>query len=279
MSSGFSWRQGLRLILALGWSDFVLKYRGSSLGYLWSLMAPLTRFLVILYVLGPFMRKDIPLYPLYLLLGIIIWEHFVGTVTGCMTMLFDKQTVIQKVRCSRILLILAVGWTNLLIFLTHLILFLVFELLMGVYWRIGHVFVLLMMVQMTFLALGVGMVMSAYALKFRDIPHLWNVASQLLFWLTPVVYRYQPALPLGQAFLRLISGLPTFHLWWLFDVFVLFQPLSILIYDARRILLYAESTGLPTLVHTAAFTGACMLIFAAGVAVFQRRSRYFLQEY
>ena len=68
MVGRFTWKHALKVVLVMGWSDFVLKYRGSFLGYLWSLAGPLVKFLVILYVFGPFVSPEIPEYPLYLFL-------------------------------------------------------------------------------------------------------------------------------------------------------------------------------------------------------------------
>src|SRR3989338_4315973 len=182
MSRPFTIAHSLRVVLAMGWSDFVLKYRGSVFGYLWSLAAPLVKFLVILYVFGPFMRDAIPDYPLYLFLGIMLWEHFTHTTTGCMTMLHDKKSIIQKIRFPRVLLIFSVGWTNAIIFLTHFCIFLAFAAVLDVPFFWMRVYALLIFLKMPFLALGLGMFLQRSCFKFKDIPHLWNVLAQILFW-------------------------------------------------------------------------------------------------
>ena len=74
-SASFGWTHSLRIVVEMGWSDFFLKYRGSVLGFLWSLAFPITRFLVILHIFRPF-TKGIEFYPLYLFLGIVVWEYF-----------------------------------------------------------------------------------------------------------------------------------------------------------------------------------------------------------
>ena len=278
MVGHFTFRHSLRVVLAMGWSDFVLKYRGSVFGYLWSLAAPLVKFLVILYVFGPFVQEDIPLYPLYLFLGIILWEHFTHTTTDCMAMLHDKKSIIQKIRFPRVLLIFSVGWTNAIVFLTHFCIFLVFAAVLGVPFFWMRLYTLLIFLQMTFLALGVGMFLASYSLKFKDIPHLWNVLAQVLFWLTPIMYPYPADRPFFQALLQVPGLIRDISLMRFFDLFVRFQPLSILIHDARRAMIFPFE-NIPSVLHALWFTGFCVLLFLAGTLLFVRRSKFFLQEY
>ncbi|MBI3331466.1 ABC transporter permease [Candidatus Peregrinibacteria bacterium] len=274
-----SFRQNLHTVLAFGWSDFVLKYRGSFFGYLWSLAAPLVRFLVIYYVFHPFVGREIAQYPLYLFLGIILWEHFTLTTTACMTMLHEKSSLIKKVPFPRILLVFVTGWTHLLIFLTHFAIFLAAAWAFGVPILPRLWYLPILLLQMSLLALGVGMILAAYCLKYRDIQHLWLIVSQLLFWLTPIMYPYRLEGPLWAVLLQTLKGSFTPTLVGFFDVFVRFQPLSILIHDARRVFLYAGTLGIPSFTHMIAFTALCAIFFGLSALVFVRRSRFFLQEY
>ncbi len=276
----FSVKQSARVVFALGWSDFLLKYRGSFFGYLWSFIVPLVKFLVILHIFRPFV-SDIPFYPLYLFLGLLLWEHFSLTTSACIYMPQDKSMIIKKVPLSRLLLMFSVGWMHLMILLTYICIFVLFCVFLGHGLQlVGILFYLpLIFVQSTMLALGVGMMLGAYSLKFRDIPHLWAVILQVLFWLTPIMYSYQPNAPILADIQKLLTtGLP-FSIWSVFDAFIRFQPLSILIHDARRVLLYPETLGVPSVIHMTLFTLVCAAIFAMGIWVFNRRSPHFLEEY
>ena len=163
-----------------------------------------------------------------------------------------------------------------IVFFTHFVIFLVFAFFIGVSFSVWQLAAVLVLAQMFLLAVGIGMLLSAYSLKYRDIPHLWGIISQTLFWLTLIMYQYQPRLPLSQAFMELFLHPLQFSLRSVFDVFVQFQPLSILVYDARRILLYRE---IPSWTHFVWFTLICIGLFAFAAVIFQRRSRDFLQEY
>jgi ABC-2 type transport system permease protein len=275
----FRFRQSARIVAALGWSDFVLKYRGSLLGYLWSFVVPLVKFLVILHVFRPF-AADIPLYPLYLFLGIVLWEHFSLLTNACIRLPHDKALIIKKIAFPRVLLVLGTGWMHMIILITYLCIFFIVFLLLGNGIPTSAIwYTPLLLVQTSLIALGVGMTLGSYALKFRDIEHLWNVLLTILFWLTPIMYQYQPARPLSQELPLLLSLESVSSVWTVLDMFILFQPLSILIHDARRSILYPDTLGIPSLLHIGVFTLLCAGIFVIGLWIFRRRSLYFIQEY
>lgn len=273
----FTLSHSIAVVGAIGWSDFVMKYRGSILGYVWSLLSPLVRFVVILYVFGPYVAQSIPNYALYLFLGIIIWEYVAVTTNGCMTMLHEKASIIQRMAFPRVLLIFAVGWTNLVIFCTHLLIFFGAVWLLGVSVDVSALYLLLTALQMMCIALGIGMLLAAYSLKYRDIPHLWSVAVQILFWLTPIMYPYTLS---GGSLTHAARAMMGQELTGsLLALFIHTQPLSIVIHDARRAVLYDATVGAPTLEHALGMTLVSMTIFLCGLAVFQRRQRFFPQEY
>ncbi len=273
----FTLAHSCAVISAIGWSDFVLKYRGSVLGYVWSLLGPLVRFLVILHIFGPYVQQSIANYSFYLFLGVIIWEHFAVTTTSCMSMLNEKASIIQRMVFPRVFLILAVGWTNLIIFLTHLLIFFVGMLYFDVSISVSAMYMLVTILQMSLVALGIGMILSSYSLKYRDVAHMWSIAIQILFWLTPIMYPY--ALQGGSLMhaVRALTGQEgASSILWLF---IKIQPLSIIVHDARRAVLYDATSDSPTVEHAIGMTIVCIAIFLIGLLIFQRRQRYFPQEY
>lgn len=274
-----SFLHSLRIILALGWADFVLKYRGSFLGYLWSFIVPLVKFLVILHIFRPF-TSHISFYPLYLFFGILLWEHFAMTTSACISMPYDKESIIKKMPLPRILLIFAIGWTHCIILSTYILMFLLFSVAMGVVISISAAFyILLLFIQSTFLSLGVGMILGSYSLKFRDVPHIWGVLLQILFWLTPVMYAFQPNAPILSDVRNLVSGGMFLNIWNVLDSIIRFQPLTLIMHDARRVLLYSQTLGMPTMTHSFLLTLLLAILCMIGVFIFLRRSPYFIQEY
>jgi ABC-type polysaccharide/polyol phosphate export permease len=275
--SHFSWLQSLRIVAALGWSDFILKYRGSVLGYLWSLLAPLAKFGVILVVFGPFVSSDIPAYPCYLFLGLIMWEHFAVTTSACLSMPMDKEAMIRRVPFPRILLIFSIGYTNALVFLAHFTVFVLGASWFGyLSWSPDALYMSLVLVQMTLVALGIGMILSAYSLKFKDVPHIWGVAVQILFWATPIIYPYRAEGTLAAIAASLTTNLKATSVMM---TLVHIQPVSVLIHDAHRVLLYTGTMGAPSAEHAVGVTAVSLALFFLGALIFEHRSRYFSQEY
>lgn len=259
----------------LGWSDFSLKYRGSVLGYLWSFLGPLMQFVIIFAVFRPFVGAHIPHYALYLFLGIIVWEHFALTTAGCIALPQEKAGLIQRTRVPRILLPMILGWTHAIIFLTRFAVFVMLAMVQGVRPTIVYAYLPLLLLHMTLLALGVGMALGAYSLRYRDIAHLWGIALQMLFWMTPVMYAVD-RLPFSREVMTFFSaGIP----WSPLDAIraaIRVQPLTLLLHDARRVLLWGAMPSGQHIIFATILSGA---IFLLGASIFRRRSRYFLQEY
>jgi len=273
----FTLRHSLSVILAIGWSDFMMKYRGTTFGYLWSLLPALTKFLAMLYVLGPYVSPTTPHYPLYLFVGLIIWDAFVMMTNACMTTLRNKAALIQKISFPHIILMFAVGWTHTIIFCSHLIIVFLFLVILHVPLTWAILYTPIIILQLLLLSLGIGMILSSYSLRFQDIPHTWDMLLQILFWFTPIAY---PAVFHGTIVRGALSAMSAqgFWPWGILHVFVTLQPLSVILFDARRVLLYPEN-GIPSLVHTAVFTAIYACIFIVGLMMYRRRSKYFIQEF
>ena len=274
----FGPRHMIRIVWNLGWSEFRLKYRGSVLGYFWSLAAPMAKFVIFLYVFRVVFPVGIPGYPLYLFLGIMLWEYFANVTTACIGVPLTYEHIIQNVAFPRFLLVLTVGWLQTIIFLTHVVIFVGMSLFMDPPSVAEFLFFPVIWVQMTLLSLGIGSFLASYSLRYRDFSHLWNIVLQTLFWLTPVAYGHAVRAPAAVEFLDIISSPGKLLGWEALTMFVRFQPLSLIIFDARRALL-PMGEAMPTLVHSVVLTAICGAVFLWGNVVFRRRSRHFLQEY
>lgn len=265
-------KRSAHLVFALGWSDFVLKYRGSVLGYLWSFAVPLTKFAVIFFVFRFVLQRNTENYPLYLLLGIILWEYFSHLTNDCIRMPFEKSPIITKVAFPRLLLAFAAAWKNTVILFTHLLIYLAAATVIGGSFSKSAVLFPLAIIHLLLFGLSIGLMLSSFVLKFRDIQHLWDIVLQVLFWITPVFYkiedRFSGAGATGSELLNKI--LIIIH------KAVYFQPLTLFFSNARETLLYGSY---PSLAYTFTMTAAVCILFTAAVYVFKKRSTLFLEQY
>jgi ABC-type polysaccharide/polyol phosphate export permease len=107
MPMTFDKRYFLRLFLTLTWTNVKMRYYGSILGYVWSLLKPLAMFGVLYLVLTVVMEQNAPHYKLFLLLGIIIWDFFVQRTNAGMNGFIGNYQMIRKIYLPRIVLVMA----------------------------------------------------------------------------------------------------------------------------------------------------------------------------
>lgn len=206
-----------RLFTTLTWTNFKMRYYGSILGYIWSLLKPLSLFAVLYVVFTVFLKMTTPHYKVFLLLGIIIWEFFSqATILGMMGFI-GNYTLIRKVYLPRIVLVAAAVSSSFLALLVNLVIFILFALMDGISWNFRMVWFLPLLLALYLLTLGIGLILSIVVVKVRDMISLWEVAIQLGFWLTPVMYSASkiPENVRFYAFLNPMSGILEYSRYFL----------------------------------------------------------------
>src|SRR5205807_2515689 len=112
---GDEWRRFVNLTVTLATTDFKLRYFGSALGYVWSLVRPLLFFGVLYVVFTQIfsLGKSIPHYPVYLLTSIMLWNFFIETTSGSVQCLLAREGLLRKMRFPRLVIPLSVALTAL----------------------------------------------------------------------------------------------------------------------------------------------------------------------
>jgi ABC-2 type transport system permease protein len=183
-------KQNRALLAELVRTDFKLRYQGSVLGYAWSLLWPLMLF-GILYVIFALVIKSgdgIPHFPVYLLLGVVLWTFFTDMTTQSLGSIVGRGDLIRKIRIPRWTIVFSSSIAALINLGLNLV-------VVGVVMVINHVipmrsivFFPLLLAELYLLALGISLFLSAAFVKFRDIGFIWEVILQLGFYLTPILY-------------------------------------------------------------------------------------------
>lgn len=183
-------RRFWNLTLTLATTDFKLRYFGSVLGYFWSLARPLMFFGVLYVVFTQVFRfgEDVPHYPVYLLASIVLWSFFLETTNGCVQCLLTREGLLRKMRFPRLVIPLSVALTALFNFGMNFIAVLAFALASGVEVRWSWLELLPLVTLLAALAVGIGMLLSALYVRFRDIQPIWEVVAQILFYGSPILY-------------------------------------------------------------------------------------------
>lgn len=188
---GGGWRRFFDLLWLISVTEFKRVYFGTVLGYLWSLIRPLILFGVLLFVFTQIFKIGSDLvehYAVMLLLGIVLYTFFQEATSNAVTSVVAQEGVVRKTQFPRLVIPLATVVTAGFNLLLNLVVVLVFVLAFGVSpawtWLLFPIALLFLFVG----AAGVSMALSALYVRFRDTAIIWVVVSQVLLYLTPILY-------------------------------------------------------------------------------------------
>lgn len=204
-------RRFVELTLTLARTEFKLRYFGSVLGYVWSLLRPLLFFGVLYLFFTKILHLDkgIHHYGAYLLAGIVLWNYF-GEATGnCVPCLVQREAMLRKVRFPRMVIPLSVSLTATFNLALNFVVVIVFALANGVHPTVRWLEVLPIAGGFIVLATGLGMLLSALYVRFRDVQPIWDVVLQAWFYGSPIMYLASKyGAEFGRTFLRVAMCSP-----------------------------------------------------------------------
>ena len=170
-------KHSLFVLKSLVSKDFKLKYRRSILGVLWSVLNPLLMMIVLSAVFSFMFRFQIENYPLYLILGQVLFSLMTDATTSAMTSIIDASPLLKKVRVEKMVFPLekvVFGLVNFAISLIAVLAVMVFFQVIPT-WRVLLIPVMLIFVSL--FCVGLGLLLSSLAVFFRDVIHLWGVVT------------------------------------------------------------------------------------------------------
>ena len=200
-------RRFVELTLTLARTEFKLRYFGSALGYFWSLMRPLLFFGVLYVVFTNVFKlgKGIPHYPVYLLTSIVLWNYFLEATMGSVQCLVAREGMLRKVRFPRMVIPLSVSLTAVFNLAMNFIAVFVFAVANGVFPKLSWLEMIPIVGAYIVLATGVAMLLCALYVPYRDIQPIWDVLSQMLFYLSPIIYIVAYLKSLGVVHLAMLN--------------------------------------------------------------------------
>lgn len=247
-------------------TDFKLRYQGSVLGYAWSLLRPLLLFLILYVVFVKFLKigGDVPHFPVYLLLGIVVWNFFDEMTVQSLGSIVGRGDLIRKIRIPRWIIVLSSSISALINLGLNLLVILIFVFVNHVDLMGTLLWVPLILLEVYIFALGLSLFLSAAFVKYRDIGYIWEVILQAGFYLTPILYPL--ALITNQAFQKLI----------------MLNPMSQAIQDLR----YAAVTHQTSTIYQV-FDGGwykfipyviTVVVLVGGLLYFKSQAKYFAEN-
>lgn len=181
------------LLAELVRTDFKLRYQGSLLGYAWSLLKPLLLFVILYIVFVNFLKigDDIEHFPVYLLLGIVLWNFFTEMTSQSLGSIVGRGDLIRKIRIPRWMIVFSSSISATINLFLSLIVVGVFMVVNQVPIHASILFVPVWILMIYFLALGCSLFLAAAYVKFRDLSYIWEVVLQAGFYATPIIYPLQ----------------------------------------------------------------------------------------
>jgi lipopolysaccharide transport system permease protein len=166
------------------------RYAQSILGVSWAIIQPLFTTLVFTIVFGRLAKvsSDGVPYALFSFLGLWPWSYFSATLTESSNSLITNANMITKVYFPRLVLPLSSIFSKLLDFIVAFLAVVAFLIYFRVSPGVGIVWVPLLIIQLLMASLGIGLILSAMAVQYRDVKHAMTFAVQLLMYAAPIVY-------------------------------------------------------------------------------------------
>lgn len=243
-------------------TNFKLKYTGSILGYLWSLMKPAMYFAVLYVIFVHVFGLKSPDFPLELLVGIVMFTFFAECTSNSMGSISGNAHLVRKALFPLSALVVSQSITAFITLAINLSLIVAVATPLGrLHIGLQSLLIVPLLVELYLLGLGVGMLLASLHVFFHDIAHIWEVLTQFLLYAGGVVF---PA-----------SLIP--HRWR--GIFFL-NPLAQMIEDARHALVTSSAPWTASLVgwQYVIPLALSLALFVAGLACFRRLAPVFAES-
>ncbi len=262
------YRYSAILLKELVKTDFKIRYQGSFLGYIWSLLKPLFMFLILYIIFGVILNAGdgIPHYPVYLLLGLLLWNYFAEVTNTGVTSVVSKGDLLRKLNFPKYVIVLAGSFSALINLGINFIVLGLFIILLGVDLHWSVLLLPLILVQLFIFALGTAFLLSALYVRFRDVSYIWEIVMQAAFYVTPIFYLITMVQEKSQFAAQLM----------------MLNPMTQIIQDARYMVVTHETTTFEDLYSGGWFRLIPVIITVAlaisAAVYFKKQSPKFAEE-
>ena len=168
--------------------DFTKKYKRTILGIAWSVLSPLLTLLVMYIVFGTLLGSNIEHYTIYLFSGQLVYSFFNESTNEGMTSLLNNADIFSKVNVPKYMFLLSKNVSSLLNFLITLCVYFFFVWINGVPFTWKYIFLLYPIICMIIFNFGIGLILSALYVFFRDTQYLYSIFTLLLMYMSAIFY-------------------------------------------------------------------------------------------
>ncbi|HEM5051196.1 TPA: ABC transporter permease [Streptococcus suis] len=261
-------RENQILLKELVKTDFKLRYQGSLIGHLWSILKPLLLFTIMYLVFVRFLRFDdgTPHYAVGLLLGMVTWNFFTEATNMGMMSIVSRGDLLRKLNFSKEIIVFSSVAGAAINYAINLVVVLVFALISGVQFTWTSLIIFPLFVELVLLATGVAFILSSLFVRFRDIGPIWEVVLQAGLYATPIIYSLTFIIQRGQTNVAKIMML---------------NPIAQIIQDLRHFLIFSGSMTIRDLISNPFIIVIPYLlpivVFALGYIIFNKNAKRFAE--
>mgnify|MGYP000194440166 CR=1 FL=1 len=255
----FSYKE---LLFSLTKKELKVKYRGSALGFLWSLINPILTMLVYSFVFSIVLRAGIKQFAIFLICALLPFNFLSNSVNYGASSIIANSNLVNKIYFPREVIPLSIVLANLFNFFFELVaLFIVLGIMGYKFYLYLYLLPVVIFIQI-FLVVGMTLLVSALNVFFRDLQHLITIVMMVWFFGTPIIY------PLSMVPER-------------YQFIIKINPMTIYTAYYRNIFYYVkypEGGGFPSTLETLTALGITILIFFIGYFVFKKLEYRFAEE-
>lgn len=168
--------------------DFKKKYKRTALGALWSMLSPLFMLLVMRIVFTHFFGRTMEHYTTYLFCGNLVFAYFNESTSQGMYSIVGNAEIFSKVTVPKYLFLFSRNVQTLINFALTLIVFFVFCAFDRIVFTWKFVFLLYPIICLLIFNVGIGMILSALFVFFKDMQYLWTIFTQILMYMSAIFY-------------------------------------------------------------------------------------------
>ncbi len=253
------------LTFTLARTEFKVRFYGSVLGYLWTLVRPLLLFGVIWVFftqighVNDSSQPGMEQYGSQLLGSIVLFQFFAEATGGAVRSMVDRENMLRKIHFPRLVIPASVVLLAMFNLGLNLIVWLIFSLISGVEPMLSWLELPIIVGGLVLVSAGMAMLLAALFVWFRDIQPIWEVLLQILFYASPVIISIETV--------KAKLGTTGLHLYML-------NPLAVIFQQFRHAMVTHETVSAGQALGSWAALleplAIVLIVFAVGFAVFDR---------
>lgn len=168
--------------------DFNKKYKRTILGMFWSILSPLFMLCILATIFGHFFGRNTPHYLVYVFSGQVIFSYYLESTTEGMGALLGNASIFTKVNLPKYLFLFSKNVSSFINFCIILVIYFIFVWYDGLIFTWKFLCLLYPIICLIFMNLGIGLILSALFIFFRDIQYLYRLFTQVVMYTSAIFY-------------------------------------------------------------------------------------------